>query len=75
MIRIDLSKQHTTFAERKVIQKLIFTGNRERAGNTKFFFILKEGIEIIFDTGNRESIVIFFLFNIKSMKKLLNTTV
>ena len=57
------------------MQKLILTDNRERAGNTKLFFILKEGKETIFDTGNRESIVIFFWFNIKSMKKLLNTTV
>ena len=57
------------------MQKLILTGNRERAGNTKLFFILKEGKETIFDTGNRESIAIFFWFNIKSMKKLLNTTV
>lgn len=59
MIRVDLSKEHTTFAERKVMQKLTFTGNRERVGNTKLFFILKEGKETIFDTGNRESIVIF----------------
>ena len=42
------------------MQKRIFTGNRERAGNTKLFFILKEGKETIFDTGNRECIVIFF---------------
>ena len=42
MIAIDLSKQQAFSADPKAIQQTNFTGNRERAENTKMFFIIEE---------------------------------
>ena len=42
MIAIDLSKQQAFSADPKAIQQTDFTGNRERAENTKMFFIIEE---------------------------------
>ena len=42
MIAIDLSKQQVLDADPKAIQKINFTANLDRAGNTRFFFILKK---------------------------------
>ena len=42
MIAIDLSKQQALDADPKAIQQINFTGNLDRAGNARFYFILEE---------------------------------
>ena len=42
MIAIDLSKQQALDADPTAIQQNNFTANLDRAGNTKFYFILEE---------------------------------
>ena len=49
MIAIDLSKQQAFDADPKAIQKINFTGNLERDGNTTMSFIIEEAKETIFD--------------------------
>ena len=49
MIAIDLSKQQALDAYPKAIQKINFTANLDRAVNTRFYFILKEANETIFE--------------------------
>ena len=41
MIAIDLRKQQTLDADPKPIQLINFTANLNRAGNTRFYFILE----------------------------------
>ena len=40
MIAIDLNKQQALDADPKAIQQINFTVNLDRAGNTRFYFIL-----------------------------------
>ena len=40
MIVIDLNKQQALDADPKAIQQINFTVNLDRAGNTRFYFIL-----------------------------------
>ena len=47
MIAIDLSKQQVLDADSKAIQQINFTANLDRAGNTRFYFILEEA-KVIF---------------------------
>ena len=42
MIAIDLSKQQALDAEPRAIQQIHFPANLDRAGNTRFYFILEE---------------------------------
>ena len=42
MIAIDWSKQQALDADPKAIQQINFTGNLDRAGNARFYFILEE---------------------------------
>ena len=49
MIAIDLSKQQALDADPKAIQQINFTANLDRAGNTKFYFILEEAKETVFE--------------------------
>ena len=42
MIAVDLSKQQALDADPKGIQQINFTANLDRAGNTRFYFILEE---------------------------------
>ena len=49
MIAIDLSKQQALDAGPKAIQQIGFTANLDRAGNTRFYFILKEAKETVFE--------------------------
>ena len=49
MIRIDLSKQQTSDADPKAIQQINFTANLERDSNTRFYFILDETKETVFE--------------------------
>ena len=49
MIAIDLSKQEALDAELRAIQEINFTANLDRDGNTRFYFILKEVKETVFE--------------------------
>ena len=49
MIAVDLSKQQALDADYKAIQQINFTANFDREGNTRFYFILKEAKETIFE--------------------------
>ena len=49
MIAIDLSKQQPLDANPKAIQQINSTGNLDREGNTRFYFILKEEKETAFE--------------------------
>ena len=40
-IAVDLSKQQVLDADPRAIQQINFTANLDRAGNTRFYFILR----------------------------------
>ena len=48
MIAVDLSKQQALDADPRAIQQINFTGNLDRAGNTRVYFILEEAKEKLF---------------------------
>ena len=47
MIAIDLNKQQALDADPRAIQQINFTLNLDRAGNTRFYFILEEAKETV----------------------------
>ena len=49
MIAIDLSKQKALDADPKAIQQINFTANLNRAGNTRFYFLLEQAKETVFE--------------------------
>ena len=49
MIAIDLSKQQALDADPKAIQQINFTANLNRAGTTRFYFILEKSKETFFE--------------------------
>ena len=49
MIAVDLSKQQALDSDPKAIQQINFTANLDRAGNTRFYFILEEAKETVFE--------------------------
>ena len=49
MIAINLSKQQALDADPRAIQQINFTANLDRAGNTRFYFILEEAKETVFE--------------------------
>ena len=49
LIAIDLSKQQALDADSRAIQQINFTANLERAGNRRFYFILEEAKETLFE--------------------------
>ena len=49
MIAVDLSKQQALDADPKANQQINFTASLDRAGNTRFYFILEEAKETIFE--------------------------
>ena len=49
MIAIDLNKQRAFDADPRAIQQVNFTANLDSAGNTRFYFILEEAKETIFE--------------------------
>ena len=49
MIAVDLSKQQALDADPKAIQRINFTVNLDRAGNTIISFILEKAKETVFD--------------------------
>ena len=48
MIAGDLSKQQVLDADPKAIQQFNFAANLDRAGDTRFYFILEEAKETVF---------------------------
>ena len=48
-ILVDLSKQQALDADPKAIEQINFTANLDRAGNTRFYFILEEAKETVFE--------------------------
>ena len=49
MIAIDLSKQQALDVDPRAIQQINFTANLDRDGNTRFYFILEEIKETVFE--------------------------
>ena len=49
MIAVDLSKQKALDADPKAIQQINFTANLDKAGSTRFYFILEEAKETILE--------------------------
>ena len=49
MVAVDLSKQQALNVDPKAIQQCNFTANLDRAGRTRFSFILEEVKEIAFE--------------------------
>ena len=49
MITIDLRKQQALDAYPKAIQQINFTANLDRTDNTRFYFILEERKETVFE--------------------------
>ena len=49
MIAVDLSKQQALDADPKAIQQINFKANLDRAVNKRFYFILEEAIETVFE--------------------------
>ena len=49
IVSIDLSKQQALDADPRAIQQINFTGNLDRANNTRIFFILEEAKETVLD--------------------------
>ena len=64
---IDFSKQQALDADPKAIQQIDFTGNLDRAGNTRMFIIIEAGKETILDFLQEtiKSILILFCLNTK----------
>ena len=48
-IIVDLGKQQALDADCKAIQKINFTANLDRVGNTRIYFILEEAKETVLD--------------------------
>ena len=49
MIAVDLSKKKTLDAAPNAIHQINFTSNLERAGNSRFYFIMEEAKETVLD--------------------------
>ena len=49
MIAVDLSKQQALDADPKAMQQINFTANLDRENNTRFYFILEEAKETVFE--------------------------
>ena len=49
MIAVDLSKQQALVADPKAIEQFNFTANLDRANNARFYFILEEAKETVFE--------------------------
>ena len=53
MIAVDLSKQQAVDADPKAIEQINFTANLDRANNARFYFILEETKETVFEFSQR----------------------
>ena len=53
MIVADLSKQQALDADPKAIRQINFTANLDRPNNARFYFILEEAKETVFEFSQR----------------------
>ena len=53
MIAVDLSKQQAVDADPKATEQINFTANLDRANNARFYFILEETKETVFEFSQR----------------------
>ena len=60
MIAVDLRKQQVLDPDPKAIQQINFTENLDRAGNTRFYFILEEAKETVFEFS-RETVKVLWM--------------
>ena len=51
-IAVDLSKKHKLDADPKAIQQINFTGNLEKGGGARIYFIIEEAKETVSDFSN-----------------------
>ena len=58
MIAIDLSKHQALDADPKAIQQINFTANLDTPNNTRFYFILEEAKETVFEFS-QETVKVF----------------
>ena len=49
MLTINLTKQQALDVDPKAIQKINFTANLDRTGDTRIFFIIEEAKETVLD--------------------------
>ena len=49
MIAVDLSKEQELDADPKAIQQINFTANLDKSGINRFYFILEEAEETVFE--------------------------
>ena len=49
MVAIDLSKQQVLDADPRANQRINFTANLDRAGNTRIYFILEKAKETVLE--------------------------
>ena len=49
MIAINLTKQEALDADPRAIQKINFTANLDRVGNTRVYFVIEEANKTILD--------------------------
>ena len=49
MVAVDLSKQQALDPDPKAIQQINFTESLDRENNTRFYFILEEAKETVFE--------------------------
>ena len=63
MIAIDLSKQQALDVDPRAIQQINFTANLDRDGNTKFYFILEEVKETVFEFSQGALKVLWMQFH------------
>ena len=64
MIAIDLSKQQEFDAVSKAIQQVSTSGNLDRPGKAKMFFIVEEAKEIIINFSQGTARVSYICFNL-----------
>ena len=61
-ILVDLSKQQALDADPKTIQQINFTATLHRPNNTRFFFILEEAKETVFEFSQGNVKVLWMQF-------------
>ena len=66
MIVVGLSKQQAVDIDPKAIQQINSTANLDRAGNTKFYFILREAKEPVFEFSQGTAKVLWMHLNVSS---------
>ena len=74
MIAIDLSKQQALNADPRVIQKIFFTTNLDRAGNRRIYFILEEAKETILNFP-QETVKVLKICNIIIFSLIKNDSI